>query len=222
MEVCTYRADWCMLPKYGLWRKIAGKSLERVCHSCQSWKCFEVTTMNKITSNSTKHAILNDVLNQISILFSSQETWTKKIRCQLLLFSQLVRYSWFSTKLDSLRCFFSLIGILMLLMSNWNGWMLTAIAETYRFLSWNLKVTTTKSYAVVWFGLKKSWNKSNDIVTIKSPCSFYQDITNYCSMLITKNSRILTLKVNYCFNDVQCQSKCLGSWYFMCGLCERY
>ena len=105
MEVCTYRADWCMLPKYELWRKIAGKSLEHVCHSCQSWKCFEVTTMNKITSNSTKHAILNDVLSQISILFSSQETSNKKNSLSIVTFSYLLRYSWFSTKLDFLRCF---------------------------------------------------------------------------------------------------------------------
>ena len=51
-----------------------------------------------------------------------------------------------------LTMFFSLICILMLSKSNWNGWMLTAIAETYRFPSWNLKVTTIKSSAVVGFG----------------------------------------------------------------------
>ena len=121
-----------------------------------------------------------------------------------------------------LTMFLGLICILMLSKSNWNGWMLTAIAETYRFPSWNLKVTTIKSSAVVGFGFKKSWNKSSDIVIIKSPCSADQDIGNYCSMLITKSIRLLTLKVKCCFNDIPCHSKCLGSWYFMCVLCERY
>ena len=89
MEVCTYGADWCMLSKYGLWRKIVGKSLKHVCHSCESSKCFEVTTMNKITSNSIKHAILNDVLNQISVLFPSKEISNKKDSLSIVTFSVL-------------------------------------------------------------------------------------------------------------------------------------